>query len=57
MKILSFQAQIIICDGVTDMIKERISHYVPYFLNLLRNPAIHLRLSMQEISKTEIKLN
>ena len=46
----------ITCDGVTDMIKERISHYVPYF-NSIKESSNSLALSMQEISKTEIKLN
>ena len=46
----------ITCDGVTDMIKERINHYVPYF-NSIKESSNSLALSMQEISKTEIKLN
>jgi Na+-transporting NADH:ubiquinone oxidoreductase subunit C len=46
----------ITCDGVTDMIKERINHYVPYFKSI-KESSNSLAFSMQEISKTEIKLN
>ncbi|MBL6648635.1 MAG: NADH:ubiquinone reductase (Na(+)-transporting) subunit C [Flavobacteriaceae bacterium] len=46
----------ITCDGVTDMIKERINHYVPYFKSI-KESSNSLALSIQEISKNEIKLN